>query len=41
MIIPGLILIWAVIMSVAAAFAGAFMLRKSKAEEIEELWREM
>lgn len=41
MMIPALTLIGAVIMSLIAAMAGAFMLRKSKAEEIKVLWQEM
>ena len=41
MMIPALVLIGAVLASLVAVFAGIFMLRRSKASEIEELWQEM
>ena len=41
MMLPGLVLVGAVLISIVAAIAGAFTLRKSKAQEIEALWEEM
>lgn len=41
MMIPGLVLVGAVVISILAALAGAFTLRRSKRAEIEELWQEM
>ena len=39
--IPGIVLVGAVIISLLAALAGAFILRGSKRAEIDELWQEM
>ena len=39
--IPGIVLVGAVIISLLAALAGAFILRGSKQAEIDELWQEM